>query len=91
MFSIVLQVIGLHKHGYGRILGECNFTAKLLYCTWATLAQEGDNFIVALTQPFPSDKPEADYLKYIKENILSKSNEELLKVCQLHNALCSDR
>ncbi|KAJ7356265.1 hypothetical protein OS493_026022 [Desmophyllum pertusum] len=47
------RVIGLHKNGYGRILSECTYTAKMLYCLWVTLAEEDDEFIIETTKPLP--------------------------------------
>lgn len=77
-----LQVIGLHKNGYGRILSECMFTAKILYCLWVTLANEDDDFVLVTTKPLPKYKKwsEEQQMKFIRERILGKTNEELVKV-----------
>jgi len=73
------RVIGLHKNGYGRILAECMFTSKILYCQWVTLANEDDNFIIKTTKPLPKWKTwtEKEHIKFIRKRILGKSNEEL--------------
>ena len=70
------QVIGLHKNGYGRILAECMFTSKILYCYWACLAEDDDNFVVATNKALPSEDAKA----FIRKNILGKSNEEIAEV-----------
>lgn len=67
------KVIGLHKNGYGRILAECMFTSKILYCYWACLAEDDDNFVVATNKALPSEDAKA----FIRKNILGKSNEEI--------------
>ena len=81
-FDSFPQVIGLHKNGYGRILAECMFTAKILYCLWVTLADEDDIFVIQTTKSLPTFKKltEEEQIKFIKERIIGKTNEELVKV-----------
>lgn len=76
------QVIGLHRNGYGRILAECMFTSKILYCQWATLAKEDDIFVIKTTKPLPNlnNWSDEEHIKFIRERILGKSNEELARV-----------
>lgn len=71
------KVIGLHKAGHGRILAECTFTSKLMYCLWTTLAQDGDPFIVVTTKPLKSTIVPDDPVQFIRDNIMGKSNEEI--------------
>lgn len=81
------KVIGLNKNGYGRILSECNYTAKLLYCLWVTLAEEDDNFIIETTKPLPekwTNLSQEQQKRLIKDRIIGKSNEELAKVNETH-------
>lgn len=81
------QVIGLHKNGYGRILSECMFTSKILYCYWVCMAEDFDNFVLETTKQLPQRKvpgEDVDYKTFIKENILGKTNEELSKVLTLY-------
>ncbi|XP_022786520.1 uncharacterized protein LOC111326721 [Stylophora pistillata] len=76
------RVIGLHKNGYGRILAECMFTAKIMYCLWVTLAQDDDNFVLETTRALPKKykkMSEKQQKEFIRERILGKSNEELVK------------
>ena len=58
------------------------FTAKILYCLWVTLANEDDNFVLVTTKPLPKFKEwsEEQQIKFIRERILGKTNEELVKV-----------
>ena len=61
------------------------FTAKILYCNWVCLSEEFDNFVLETTKPLPTGNvpgTEVDYVTYIRENILGKSNEDLAKVPQ---------
>ena len=78
----LFKVIGLHKNGYGRILSECTFTAKMLYCLWVTLPEEDDNFIIETTKPLPEwkDMSEKEQKQFIRERIIGQSNEDLVKV-----------
>ena len=73
-------MVGLHKNGYGRILAECNFTAKILYCAWAALPQPGDPFEIAPLQPLPPNISLDDIRRIMQDRILDKSNEELVQV-----------
>lgn len=81
------QVIGLHKNGYGRILSECMFTSKILYCYWVCMTEDFDNFVLETTKALPDGKVpggDVDYKTFIEENILGKTNEELSKVLLLY-------
>ena len=87
------QVIGLHKNGYGRVLAECMFTAKIMYCMWITLADNDDNFVIETTKPLSKFKnwTEMQQNKFIKERILGKSNEELAQVTQISDCFTGGR
>ena len=78
-FFIALKVIGLDKVGHGRILAECTFTSKLMYCLWTTLAFDKDPFVVVTTKPLRSELV-ADPVQFIRDNIMGKSNEDIAKV-----------
>jgi len=78
--SLIFQVIGLHKNGYGRLLGECMFTSKLLYCYWTALAEPNDPFFVVPTKPLSPDRTREEHIKYMRENIIDKTNDELAEV-----------
>ncbi|XP_067049281.1 L-tyrosine decarboxylase-like [Acropora muricata] len=71
------KVIGLHKFGHGRILAECTFTSKLMYCLWTTLARDEDPFVVVTTKPLKGEKIPQNPVQFIRDNIMGKSNEEI--------------
>ena len=58
------------------------FTSKILYCLWVTLANRDDNFVLVTTKPLPkfNEWSEEQQIKFIRERILGKTNEELVKV-----------
>lgn len=47
------KTIPLNQDGYGLILGECCFSAKLFYCYWVTLALPQDTFRLEPLIPLP--------------------------------------
>ncbi|KAL9973865.1 hypothetical protein ACROYT_G020371 [Oculina patagonica] len=84
------KVIGLHKNGYGRILSECMFTSKILYCYWVCMTEDFDNFVLETTKALPSGNvpgTELDYVTFIRERILLKTNEELANDAQAMQVL----
>ena len=78
----LVQVIGLNNNGYGRILAECMFTSKIMYCLWATLGKEDDNFVIRTTKPLPKWKNMSvqEQVQFIKERILGRTNKQLAEV-----------
>ncbi|EDO29152.1 predicted protein, partial [Nematostella vectensis] len=78
--SMAHRVVGLHKNGYGRILAECTFTSKLLYCLWTCLGQDDDPFFVVPTKPLPPDRTREEHIKFMRARILNRPNEELAQV-----------
>ena len=77
----------------GRVLAECMFTAKIMYCMWITLADNDDNFVIETTKPLPKFKnwTEMQQKKFIKERILGKSNEELAQVTHISDCFTGGR
>lgn len=81
------ESIGLDNTGYGQILGECMYSAKLYYCYWLTLADENDKFDIQTLIPLPDKIEYADgrtfldgkqkILSFIRNNIIGKTNEEI--------------
>lgn len=54
-----------------------------MYCLWVTLAEKDDNFVIETTKPLPkkyNNMSEKEQIKFIKERILGRPNEELVKV-----------
>ena len=52
------------------------FTSKILYCYWACLAEDDDNFVLETNKPLPNE----DAKKIMREKIIGKSNEEIAQV-----------
>ncbi len=79
------RTIPLDCTGYGQILGECMFSAKIYYCYWLTLAKEDDPFELQTLIPLPKRiqagntllEGKEQMLQFIRENIVGKSNEEI--------------
>lgn len=81
------RAISLDKAGYGRILGECAFSAKRYYCQWLTLADASDDFEIRMLVKLPDrilDEKTRLIVQgtqaikdFIKERIIGKSNEEI--------------
>ncbi|KAK3936916.1 L-tyrosine decarboxylase [Diplogelasinospora grovesii] len=76
------KTLGLHKLGYGRLLGEAVFTCTKLYCHWATMTRPEDDLIVVPLIRLPSEKKggseqDVEEKQRIREKILGVSNEEL--------------
>jgi vitellogenic carboxypeptidase-like protein len=81
------RTIPLNNTGYGRILGECMYSAKIYYCYWLTLASEEDNFLLEPLLPLPTAikddegdiiaQGEEDIKAFIRSHIIGHSNEEI--------------
>jgi len=83
------KTVPLNKSGYGLILGECSYSAKLYYCYWLVLAQTEANFklepLIQLPDCIPKsggiegfDSP-SDMIKFIRAHIIGKSNTEIAR------------
>ena len=56
----------------------------MLYCLWLTLPEEDDQFIIETTKALLTkwnNMSEKEQIKFIKQRIIGKTNEELAKVC----------
>lgn len=73
------RVIGLDKHGYGRILGQIMFAAKLNYCMWMTVAKDDDPFLCVSLIPLRTNWSMEKSKQFIRERILGKSTWEVAK------------
>ncbi|CAG8788122.1 32436_t:CDS:2 [Gigaspora margarita] len=80
------DVIGLHQKGYGALLGQATFTCSKIYCHWATMSTDKDNFIVVPFNMLPAEKLNPPNLKEVKkqkqkirELIVTKSNLDIIK------------
>ncbi|CAG8594035.1 11224_t:CDS:2 [Dentiscutata erythropus] len=79
------DVIGLHQKGYGALLGQATFTCSKIYCHWATMSTDKDNFIVVPFNMLPAEKLNPPNLEEVKEQkqkirelIVTKSNLEII-------------
>ncbi|KAA1469663.1 PLP-dependent transferase [Dentipellis sp. KUC8613] len=94
------EVIGLHKGGYGFLLGESIFTGLKMYAHWATISLDHPDLLVVPFRMLPSERsadpsPQAidEERRYIRDLILSRSRNELAQdpmACALLKILGSD-
>lgn len=77
------ETLGLHKEGYGRLLGEAVFTCTKLYCHWATMTKPDEDLIVVPLIRLPAERSgqnaaavEAEKER-IRTKILDASNKAL--------------
>ncbi|KAH8081991.1 pyridoxal phosphate-dependent transferase [Cristinia sonorae] len=92
------EVIGLHKEGYGALLGESLFTGVKFYCEWATMADE--DLLVVPFNMLPAETTTGATLddveaqkQFIRDRILKPTNSELVvddEAMQLVSQLGSD-
>ena len=72
------------REGYGKILEQCIFSSKKLYCRLRTMARPDDPFCIAFVQRLPAEKqgrPPAEVeqqLKDVRQWFVGKSNDEIL-------------
>ncbi|RIA97930.1 pyridoxal phosphate-dependent transferase [Glomus cerebriforme] len=50
------DTIGLHQKGYGTLLGKVAFTCSKIYCHWATMSTNHDDFTITPFNMLPSEK-----------------------------------
>ncbi|CAG8599100.1 46_t:CDS:10, partial [Diversispora eburnea] len=79
------EIIGLHQKGYGLLLGQVNFSCSKIYCHWATMSTEEDDFIVVPLIMLPAEKcspPNPEKVEKqkrdIRKLIVGKSNSEII-------------
>ncbi|CCM06759.1 uncharacterized protein FIBRA_09057 [Fibroporia radiculosa] len=78
-------VIGLHRCGYGALLGEVMFTAAKMNAQWATISLASDTLLVAPLVGLPAeregrprDEVEAQR-RFVRERIVGRGNHELVR------------
>ena len=78
------RVIRTDASGYGKILGKCCFNSKRFYAALVTMAREQDDFVIVPVQRLPAEREGKSarvvrtQLDYIREEIVPKTNDELL-------------
>ncbi|KAG9121292.1 hypothetical protein FRC07_002791 [Ceratobasidium sp. 392] len=77
------RVIGLHKNGYGSLLGEAMFGCTKMYTHLVTMDIDDPSLIVVPLNPIPAERDNKGDAaiqaerKYILENITNRPNYEL--------------
>ncbi|KAG8708340.1 hypothetical protein FRC11_006549 [Ceratobasidium sp. 423] len=77
-------MIGLHKHGYRSFLSESLFSCAKIYTHWATMDMDKSELILVPLKAIPTEhqKLSSDAIckqcKYIHNNIINRSNDELI-------------
>ena len=79
------EVIGLHRGGYGGLLGEAMFTSVKMYAHWATMTLESDTLVVVPLIMLPAEREgkSAEEVEaqraFIRRNIVDRPNHELVR------------
>ncbi|KAI0246736.1 pyridoxal phosphate-dependent transferase [Lactifluus subvellereus] len=94
------DVIGLHKGGFGFLLGQSVFTSTRMYGHWATMSLDHPNLLVvpfrmlpSETEPDTSVKRVDEERRFIRDILLTRTREELandFKACSLMRQMGSD-
>ncbi len=74
------RIIRPTKDGYGRILGQALFSGDKLYARLLCMAKEEDPFIIVPLTLIPDSIPgntEAEKIKFIRERVDGRTNEEV--------------
>uniref|UniRef100_D8Q5H7 L-tyrosine decarboxylase C-terminal domain-containing protein n=1 Tax=Schizophyllum commune (strain H4-8 / FGSC 9210) TaxID=578458 RepID=D8Q5H7_SCHCM len=86
------NIVGLHKHGQGALLGEVAFTCRRFSAHWAAMSDDKTDFIVV---PFNKFVHEADgdaaileEKAFIRENILGQSNQAIVQNKDALDEIC---
>jgi hypothetical protein len=78
------KAIRPNRQGYGKLLEQCIFSSKKLYCRLRTMARQGDPFCIAFVQRLPAEKaglaPAAieQQLHDVRAWFVGKSNHEIV-------------
>ncbi|CAE6445310.1 unnamed protein product [Rhizoctonia solani] len=93
------RIIGLHKHGYGSLLGESLFSCTKIYTHWATMDMDDSSLIVVPLKAIPAERQKLgedairQQREYIRDNIVNRPNDELVqdtKAMDLLHQMVSD-
>ncbi|CAG8690205.1 36744_t:CDS:10, partial [Racocetra persica] len=74
------DVIGLHQKGYGTLFGQATFTCSKMYCHWATMSTDDDDFIVVPFNMLPVERLNPPNLKENEEalNLIKNVGSDLI-------------
>ena len=73
------------REGYGKVLEQCIFSSKKLYCRLRTMARADDPFCVAFIQRLPAEREGGSpaeveqQLRDIREWFVGRSNDEIVR------------
>ncbi|CCO32119.1 L-2,4-diaminobutyrate decarboxylase Short=DABA decarboxylase [Rhizoctonia solani AG-1 IB] len=93
------RMIGLHKHGYGSLLGESLFSCTKIYTHWATMDMDDSSLIVVPLKAIPAERQSLgqdvirEQREYIRDSIVNRPNDELMqdtKAMDLLHQMVSD-
>ncbi|KAI0304298.1 pyridoxal phosphate-dependent transferase [Multifurca ochricompacta] len=94
------EVIGLHKGGFGFLLGQSVFTSTKMYGHWATMSLDHPSLLVVPFRTLPSEMgPDSSAEKvdeerrFIRDVLLKRTRKELAsdpKACALMREMGSD-
>ncbi|KAI9508875.1 PLP-dependent transferase [Russula earlei] len=94
------EVIGLHKSGFGFLLGQAVFTSMKMYGHWATMSLDHSKLLIVPFRQLPSERirnasPRKvdEERRFIKDVLLGCTREELAKdpkACALMRQMGSD-
>lgn len=79
------RIIRTNQTGYGKILSQCMFNSKRIYAAMITMPEEKDDFLIAFLQRLPAERQGESPAKvkaqidYIRQNIVPKSNQEIIQ------------
>ncbi|CAA9448113.1 Tyrosine decarboxylase [uncultured Rubrobacteraceae bacterium] len=76
------RIIRPSKSGYGKIIGQALFSCKKLYARLLCMARPDDPFVAVPVSRLPDEaagSDPGDQIRFIKERIDAKTNEEILR------------
>ncbi|PCH38473.1 hypothetical protein WOLCODRAFT_97200 [Wolfiporia cocos MD-104 SS10] len=79
------EVLGLHRGGYGALLGEAMFTSVKMYSHWVTMGLDSHTLLVTPLTMLPAERDGAGaeaveaQRRYIRECITNRPNRELVQ------------
>ncbi|KAL1744050.1 hypothetical protein HDZ31DRAFT_82975 [Schizophyllum fasciatum] len=86
-------VVGLHKLGHGALLGEVSFACRRFSAHWAAMSDDNTDFIVVPFNKFTREregpKAIAEEKAFIREHILGKSNQAIVKNPAALDEICA--
>jgi len=93
------RVMGLHKNGYGSLLGEAMFSCAKMYTQLVTMDMDDLSLIVVPLNPIPAESKNEGHAaiqaqrEYIRDSVVNRPNHELIqdkKAMKLVRELGSD-